>query len=162
MVVDTATAEPADTCSAVPDPVWVSFVTGLDATTQQGFLCAYGPAVAVNGERLDFEQGFMLRLDNHPADVYIYYNGESRWEMIRDAGTPDDPGTQPDIVPGPDFYLPTGVFAYVWADEQIRVRLGFALAPQAESFPGKLQTFPGGTLVYNFSNSKVRAFFVAR
>ena len=129
---------------------------------QQGFLCAYGAAEPVNAERLDFEQGFMLRLDNHPDEVYIYYNGQNRWEVVRGDWSQDDSTTAPDIVPGPDFYVPIGVFAIVWSDEQVQRNLGFALAPEPLNFPGKIQVFPGGTLIYNFLDGQVRAFFTER
>lgn len=161
-VVDTATPLPPTTCSAAPDQVWTSFVTSLDPSTQQGFVCAFGPAVPVNVERLDFQYGYMLRMDSNPNEIYVLYNGDSRWETVPINGAEEAPPLPTDIVPGPDFYLPDGIFGSVWADERIREALGSATAPQPESYPGKLQTFPGGVLIYNFVDGQVRAFFADR
>ncbi len=152
---DTPTPEPAG-CAHAPDSVWVSFVTGLAPPVQQGFICAYSLPAAVNVELLMMEHGYMLRMDDRPTAIYLYFSGDSRWDLVYGSGdsvTPDVP------IPGPELFVPTGVFGQVWEDQRLAGALGFALAAEPDRFPGRVQTFPGGTLIYNFTNGRVFAFF---
>jgi serine/threonine-protein kinase len=158
---DTPTPDPLASCSNLADPVWTSYLTGLDPSMQQNFLCAYAPALPVNSEVQDFEFGSMLRLDNSPNDIYVYYN-DGRWEMVSASWQEGEPVTPEGFTPGPDAFLPTRVFGKVWLDERIRAALGYATTPQPETFPGRLQSFPGGTLVYNYNNGRVYPFLADR
>lgn len=152
---DTPTPEPVG-CGHLPDPVWVSFVTGLAPNMQQGFVCAHSPPETVNVDMLMLENGFMLRMDNRPTTIYLYFSGDNHWELAYsdgDLAMPDVP------IPGPELFVPRGVFGQVWEDRQLSGALGFALAADPDRFPGRVQTFPGGTLIYNFTNGRVVAFF---
>jgi serine/threonine protein kinase len=154
----TATIEPTASCNMLPDPVWGAFLTGLEPGLQQSFACAYGPSMTVNGELLNFEFGYMLRLDNHANEIFVFNNGDNRWETVNESWQEGEPLTPEGQTPGPEFFLPTRVFGKVWADPRISEGLGFATAPDPQRFPGKVQVFPGGTLVFNFSDGRVYAF----
>jgi hypothetical protein len=167
---DTPTALPTDTptpatevrCDQAPDPVWSAFLTGLDAGRQQQFICAFTPSLAVNGELQPFAFGFMVRLDNSPNEVYVFYNGDNRWEKVSASWQEGEPLTPEGPPPGPEFFLPTRIFGKVWENERVQAGLGFAITGEPERFPGRVQTFPGGTLLYNFSNGRTFAFFEDR
>ena len=151
---DTPTPDQLTSCANLADPVWTSYLTGLDPSAQQNFLCAYAPAMPVNSEVQEFEFGSMLRLDNSPNEIYVYYN-DGRWEVVSATWQEGEPVSPEGFTPGPDAFLPTRVFGKVWLDERIRGALGYATTPQPATFPGRLQSFPGGTLIYNYNNGRV-------
>lgn len=158
----TPTPVPEVRCDYAPDPIWSAFITGLDPDRQQELICAFMPSLAVHGELQPFAFGFMLRLDNSSNEVYVFYNGDNRWEKVTASWEEGEPLTPEGPPPGPEFFLPTRIFGKVWQEERVQAALGFATTSEPQSFPGRVQTFPGGTLVYNFSDGRVFAFFEDR
>jgi serine/threonine protein kinase len=154
----TETPSPTAGCTNAPDPVWTTFLTSQDPARQQGFLCALTTAVPVNAELQPFELGYMLWTDNQPGQVYVYYTGEDRWEIVNASWQPGEPET-PEGTPPPEFFLPVRVFGKAWQEERIQSALGFAITQQPAYFPGRVQNFPGGTLVYSSVDNTVYAFF---
>jgi eukaryotic-like serine/threonine-protein kinase len=161
---ETPTETPSPTangCTSAPDPIWSSFITSLDPTTQQGFVCALTVAMPTNVEFQPFEQGNMLWLDSQPNQVYVYYTGEDRWEIVNASWQPGEPET-PEGGPPPELFLPKRIFGKAWQEERIQTALGFATTPDPAFFPGRVQNFPGGTLVYNFADSTVYPFLTSK
>ncbi len=165
----TETPAPTDTpvsqvgsCNQLPDPLWSSFITSQPPEVQPGFTCAFTPPMTVNIELLEFELGSMLRVEGRPNEIYVFYNSDNRWEIVNESWQEGEPVVPEGIMPIAERFLPVRVFGKVWQDERIRVGLGFALTPEPNLVPARMQEFPAGTLFFNYATSNVRAFLADR
>jgi serine/threonine-protein kinase len=147
-------------CTTPPDQALMSYIAGFSAEQQRNFLCAYENSQTLNGDFWAFQKGFMLRLNDRPDLIYIYYNTNSSWELresIWREGEPLLPAAPPP--PSDVLYLPSRAFGKLWAsDERYLDGLGYASTPEPESFQGMKQNFPGGTLVIDYRNSNLYKF----
>lgn len=133
-------------CTAVADEFFLQTIQELNEAVRRQFACPTARATATMGVFAPFESGAMLHLDESPV-IYVYYMRTGEWEQVvvrGEEGAGDPP--QDELLP-PGAYLPSGVYAQVWAAPQRRAVLGYATAPTAISFHAIVQTFLGGILV---------------
>lgn len=95
--------------------------------------CPLGSATASWAAEQLFEGGRMMWLEVEDA-VYIFYDpgasGLAVVERYDDNWTPGELEDNPTITAPPGFVLPIRGFGRVWRDDQVRARLGWALAPE--------------------------------
>jgi hypothetical protein len=95
--------------------------------------CPLGPVVSTWAAEQLFEGGRMIWLEVEGA-IYVFYNqganGSIAVERYDDNWEPGDPESDPTIIAPTGFYQPVRGFGQVWRDEQVRERLGWALAPE--------------------------------
>jgi hypothetical protein len=95
--------------------------------------CPLGPVVATWAAEQLFERGRMIWLDTEGA-IYVFYdvdaNDSTVVERFDDSWAPGELESDPTIVAPAGLYQPVRGFGQVWREEQVRGRLGWALAPE--------------------------------
>jgi serine/threonine-protein kinase len=151
-------------CETPRDPVFDAYVVTLDSETQALLACASTPAISAGGEFLGFQGGYMLRLDDRPELIYIFYAVDGTWELVESTWTEGEPVT-PEAPPPPsdDLFLPPRGFGKAWQDERIQTPLGYARSPEPLGLTVLKQEYPDGSvLVASQTNGQVYAFLAAR
>lgn len=105
---------------------------------------AYEPTHTAAAEQ-SFENGRMIWLREMHYEgqvvenaIFVLYADGNGWQF-QDTWTPDEPESDPSIVPPPGFYQPIRGFGKVWRENpEVREKLGWALAPE-QGFEGTWQ-----------------------
>ena len=116
--------------------------------------CPGQPATLSPATEQSFERGHMIWLQSL-ATIYVYYvDGlQPAWDTFPDTWTPEEPESDPTIIPPEGFYQPLRGFGKVWRTQLgIRDRLGWALTSSEQAFDGAFQR----DSAYKYSNFYIR------
>lgn len=112
--------------------------------------CPLRPATFSWAAEQHFEHGRMVWLEDNDT-IYVFYEDgavyypehypdwQGHFERFEDIWTPDEPESDPTVVPPEGLYQPIRGFGKVWRENpEVRERLGWAIAPE-QGFEGALQ-----------------------
>lgn len=167
----TPTASTGPTLTVTPDlsalaacwsdvhPLFQSYILQIDNAARAIFTCPVNaPIPDRNGELLFFQRGFMLRVDDNPSLVYIYFTDPGRWEAQTNDWQDGEPLT-PDLPPptDPTLFLPPRIFGKVWQQggEALQQALGYATRPEPDRFTALKQTFPNAILIMDQATTQI-------
>ena len=98
-------------------------------------ICPQDAALISRGAEQAFEQGVMVWVEENDS-IYVLFDDSgftTRWNRYTDEWNEGDPIDDPSIIPPAGFYQPVRGFGLVWREQpNVRDRLGWALAPEAE------------------------------
>jgi hypothetical protein len=148
-------------CPTVVDPIFANYISTLEPALQERFRCPDSIAINPNAELVSFQYGLMLRLDDRPELIYVYYNADGSWEVAESVWQDGEPEAPPDAPPPPsgDLFIPERAFGKLWQQERFQIALGYATTtPEPVSFPAIKQTFGGSVLVANSADGQLFTF----
>jgi hypothetical protein len=157
------TATDGDVVAACPTTIheiFASYIAALAPEQQARFRCPATVAAPVNAELVTFEYGLMLRLDDRPELIYVYYHVDGSWEVAESTWQEGEPNT-PDVPPppSPGLFVPVRAFGKLWQQERFQIALGYATIPEPTAFLAIKQTFEGpSVLVANSADGQIFAF----
>jgi len=114
--------------------------------------CPLNPPVVTPGSFLQFQNGFMLWVEQQDA-IYVLYDSANlpRWQVFNDAFVEGMADTDPAYInPPPYTWQPRRGFGLLWRGQAaLRDRLGWAVIEWETPFDVQVQIGSGGTIYMN-------------
>jgi hypothetical protein len=149
-VIANPVAAPAQNCSAN----WFF-------TTSAPSACPSGPSTSGYASLLQFQQGFMIWIEQQDA-IYVLYDSANfpRWEVFQDNYTDGIPETDPNLESQkpPYAWQPRRGFGLIWRErEDVRSRIGWSVREWEEPFTTQVQVASDGTVYIQESRGGILA-----
>jgi hypothetical protein len=114
--------------------------------------CALNPPLVTQGSFLQFQNGFMVWVEQQDA-IYVLYDSANlpRWEVFNDAYVEGIPDTDPAYGSPPAYtWQPKRGFGLLWRNQAaVRDRLGWAVIEWETPFDAQVQISGTGTIYFN-------------
>lgn len=130
-------------------------------TSSQPPSCPNAPATSSYASLLQFQQGFMIWIEQQDA-IYVLYDSANfpRWEVFQDTfeeGMPETDGSLESQKP-PYAWQPRRGFGLIWRNrEDVRRRIGWSVREWEEPFTTQIQVASDGTVFIQESRGGVIA-----